>query len=538
MKKIFTTVFISVFSSLVVFGQENSWVRALLKHETAEMLTATLLGDSLVLVSHKDNANTVDFSKLAAYDMDGNHRWTTNFSSAVSVHGDLIYSTGSSIYTCGTACSEHYLELSKLNPAGEVLDKIDVFEDHCDTTLSFKHQTVSPSGQVFLLGDLFMAKVNESFEVDWVKKGLDQVFTSANFIDDDKILFSVQDGLVLMDSSAEHVIRQYDFETSEVLQVELKSDSIYVLTSEGVFLFDTSFNILASYNEPVETFTTSGDYVWFRQKEASEDKFIRLNNDFSSPEVFDNFKVMSDSTSLLASAEQLFMIGNSLNQLFIHAQSIHKDNTLPEFPDIALNNVTLGETRVMSYLPYGEPGRPHRLRSELIIEVENTGSIEVNAFGVMYRVGGMGYGCQRYSGKDFEDISLKPGEVKEFTFSHSYSMSNFSRNMCFTLNLPNKDLFEVNLNDNTLCEHLPLSTLKEETMSIKVYPNPVQDVLTITMLDHIHGLEILSHHGKSVQNIEVEGKEARIDVSHLSAGLYLLKVFSENGMEVRRFTKL
>jgi hypothetical protein len=71
-----------------------------------------------------------------------------------------------------------------------------------------------------------------------------------------------------------------------------------------------------------------------------------------------------------------------------------------------------------------------------------------------------------------------------------------------------------------------------------VYPVPVTDELTISDPDNIKNVEIFDISGRKVVSFKKEvAGNIRIPVNHLSGGLYILKLNTSQGTEVKRFVK-
>lgn len=78
---------------------------------------------------------------------------------------------------------------------------------------------------------------------------------------------------------------------------------------------------------------------------------------------------------------------------------------------------------------------------------------------------------------------------------------------------------------------ITLVTGIESVISSSVYPNPVSETLTIDFdYTGIHHIQIHDIIGKEWASMMVNNITAKIDVSSLTPGLYLLKVHEENGM--------
>lgn len=71
---------------------------------------------------------------------------------------------------------------------------------------------------------------------------------------------------------------------------------------------------------------------------------------------------------------------------------------------------------------------------------------------------------------------------------------------------------------------------------IKIYPNPVKDILFINSKKEIHKVVILSIDGKKV--FEKKSKNLNsVDVRQLNKGVYIINIYTENKHEILRFIK-
>ena len=117
-----------------------------------------------------------------------------------------------------------------------------------------------------------------------------------------------------------------------------------------------------------------------------------------------------------------------------------------------------------------------------------------------------------------ETMILAPGEFHIFTDQR--------------LEVPGEDLvpFEVEFEDNTV-------TSNEELIEagISVYPNPVQDFLTIrSELGDINNAKIISLTGEELLNIDISNSsENRIPTSFLSSGIYIIELSGSNKEPIR-----
>jgi len=75
--------------------------------------------------------------------------------------------------------------------------------------------------------------------------------------------------------------------------------------------------------------------------------------------------------------------------------------------------------------------------------------------------------------------------------------------------------------------------------SIKIFPNPVKDVLSISSKVNLKSISITDINGRILQSIAIVGNklENSIDVKHLSKGVYFITVKTENGTITEKILK-
>ena len=73
-------------------------------------------------------------------------------------------------------------------------------------------------------------------------------------------------------------------------------------------------------------------------------------------------------------------------------------------------------------------------------------------------------------------------------------------------------------------------------MSVQVYPNPTKDVLNVNC-EGLRKVEVINAFGQVVMVKEANGDNIRIDLSDYASGTYMLRVFTDNGCEMRKLIK-
>lgn len=83
----------------------------------------------------------------------------------------------------------------------------------------------------------------------------------------------------------------------------------------------------------------------------------------------------------------------------------------------------------------------------------------------------------------------------------------------------------------------PLGLSGHELTTVKLYPNPVKDVVTLSGHDTIDTVEIYNAIGQLVHRETVNAAEAHISLQHMAAGAYLLLVHSDSKVNKIKFLK-
>lgn len=77
----------------------------------------------------------------------------------------------------------------------------------------------------------------------------------------------------------------------------------------------------------------------------------------------------------------------------------------------------------------------------------------------------------------------------------------------------------------------------EQQTNVKVYPNPTVDYLDISSDEVIDMYEVYDLNGKKILSNQAESGMSRVDVSKLVPGAYLLVVYTEQGLDVKKIIK-
>lgn len=96
---------------------------------------------------------------------------------------------------------------------------------------------------------------------------------------------------------------------------------------------------------------------------------------------------------------------------------------------------------------------------------------------------------------------------------------------------------DLAIDDIALRPSKSLGVSEYNSFKVGFEPNPVEDILTITSEETISQIEVFSFSGQSVLSQQGSGKSAVVDMSTLTSGVYIVKVYGGNSMETIKVVK-
>ena len=83
------------------------------------------------------------------------------------------------------------------------------------------------------------------------------------------------------------------------------------------------------------------------------------------------------------------------------------------------------------------------------------------------------------------------------------------------------------------------NAIKEDVLddNFTMYPNPAHNMLMLGNIANVHTIDIYSITGKLMNRVNNSGSNAKIDVSGLPTGMYIVRMYTENGSAAKRFVK-
>ena len=90
---------------------------------------------------------------------------------------------------------------------------------------------------------------------------------------------------------------------------------------------------------------------------------------------------------------------------------------------------------------------------------------------------------------------------------------------------------------NVISVQTTLGTADFDLKNVIAYPNPVKDILNISMEQDITAVSLYNVLGQEIQKKFYSSKEITIDLSSLVAGTYFVKVTSDNAIKTLKVVK-
>lgn len=117
---------------------------------------------------------------------------------------------------------------------------------------------------------------------------------------------------------------------------------------------------------------------------------------------------------------------------------------------------------------------------------------------------------------NYEILNVLPGQSVSFTLTNAVGVS------CFQT-------------ASTTCTNLANESFESEVFQL--FPNPVNNILNLKSLQPIKNIQIYNLVGQQVFTSDYNEKEFQINLSHLSSGTYLVKVFTQDSIKTIKILK-
>lgn len=352
-----------------------------------------------------------------------------------------------------------------------------------------------------------------------------------------------------------------DFEIQYIQELQTELDSIISTTIPGIFM-GVSGNNYYRINENgdfLENLNISVAVEEIMQIELSLDGYRMLaliNNETHLLNIEDGTETLNFIPDTIKFQPQKFVFNNDGSQFMIIGNEtavpnkhlvIRKygmENTGYEASLLNLALVAIDFQQSTGYVCAAIPGfsGTHYEFIPALVKVKNTSASEINSFYINATWDSTGNwplficpsSCFERQFSIHYDTLILPNESVDIQlwFANPGNSNGVSLPVCMWTSSPNSQI-DIDPSDDKLCMEVPLNTSNPQSyeQDLVIYPNPIKNSLFIKLNkdETIKSAEIFDFTGKSVLRKNESNTIQTIDVSTLSAGLYLINLFEKSG---------
>lgn len=500
-------------------------------HNISHKTDKGLFQDSIILVSGFVSDASCHYHNLFAYNKKGLKLWN------IGGFHDVIYTDANYIYTAGytpidDVIGYEQIKISKYNKNGDEIFSIGYPDKPHDLYFPFepKNIEIAADGTILVSSDTSIVKSNISgAEIREYTVKLESPIKAIHSINPVSYLLHTQNKVYKSDSSL-ILVDSVEF-TNSIIKLVVKNDTIYTLLNSCLLRMDTSLNVIDTIVTSEIEYKNMELYqnkLWVQFIQSDSLKLINLQS-FENPDTV-TYPILVNDIEFIVSEDQFFFLGNSFtNQIGIYSfQSGNAEIVKAMLPDIEIIDFNI-DSIVIDYYHFQGDSFATGFRFDTELTVKNNSNNTIHSFAVFSDLNG-GFNCnQNYFYQKFSGLEILPGQTQNVKLNRAYEeWIGKNKQLCFQCLAPNSNL-EISTENNSLCKTFTITGIKSENIStIKAYPNPVKDYLTIENSEmNFKSIEIFNIRGEILIRSVVNGKSSRIDTSNLPSGLYILKITSD-----------
>lgn len=519
------------------------------------------VGDSMWVVSGISSSlgSFASGNYLKAFDTSGSIIWeyaapldveARDFLKIKLLNTNEVLVFGSEQWCCD--CSEPFVQFHKFSLDGELITQFDFEGLH----LWEQYREVAVSDTLIVFGAGAFDYPNNEGIVAATTNGdsLWAVQTGGSIIRN--VLSHGENFIGIIDSSLVRVTSSGDlmdtlsFSQPIIDAVEL-DQSILILLEDGAYEIDQSLNTTLVIENPLEETPRFLHYenqhflFWFEDVIYEYD----INYDLTATTSFDPLPG-HEVRDVSSNQESFAMVGwRGLDAEFYYSGSyrgasilsFEKDGTqLTHSPDLAFKHA---EAELIDAWVVWEEVNVHRVVSTITGYLVNEGNTEIDEASLNYYSFGI---CNPSGNREtYSNLSLQPGDSVEVSIDAWWDQPATSGepitvDYCVFLSDPSHFHDRVRENDYQCASVVYVGVDEIDSPDFSLFPNPTSDWLNLEFegTSSPEKIEIRDLSGRIVRKITPgnENGKARIDVSSLPAGIYLLQITSsENSVSIEKF---
>jgi len=546
---------------------QSSWTRVYDRAARAKANHIERLNDSTILLLGRNNPRNCSSAFLQVWNITGNELWgqenwfIENLIQAVEIQREHIYAAGAVFLNLTDGYDSTLLYISQYNLSGDTLfyhllvgdlNDIDSIQQWrvVDLDVSSDGQLLIGFPHFFILADT-AGNFSEPVSITNSETLIRGYFRSS-----DSYIMADSSAVMLVDTTGSILQRiAFDAPLLDMQYIHVEAvDLLYVLTTQNIYVLDDSLSISSSLPispifSQVQGMGIYENKVFVKgiSRDSSRLEIMELNLSLGIDALYDFelgsvdlFRYTPQGFYFTAPAptvqlEERFSINfQSFNNL--EPEAIGENISIEDF-DIEIVYIDKVDAPDIDPFIAG-------YEFNFSVVCKNIGTSIINTVRLFMDLDGIGSFCyvDPLFYRKYRDLKLMPGD--SIVLEGSVFQLGNSDNLCVELVNPNARL-EPDTTQNFLCKsfnHPELIVSSEELIpsQVKVFPNPVADVLTLErtalgLSDTFIALR--DTHGKLVRETSWHNQYLEIEMGDLSPGIYLLVWHEKDTIQTRKIVK-
>jgi len=504
------------------------------------------------------------FSKCALYKIDtlGNIMWNVPiapvFAEFIAVQ-EMIPSETNGVYVMGfgmTTCDvgQHCFWFIQKFDANGALEWTNIWKEFsCSFTSQLTGLSLTTNNEL-LVNYLDSASVSKVYKIDssgFITDSVQTNITPLNGFCDltgyDFITYQ-GDSLYAFDTSG-NIAATIGF-TNEIQNISSVTDSLYVLTTDSIFIFDNNLNGLqgsgvTGYSQ-FSHLKSANNKIHFVSSGISGLTLLELNNQLQLQNTT-SIPVASNSVTHMDYSDSHFSVAHDFPLTLHHTlrytdYSINSTQSAPVYnSDIGVSDLDITQTLVQLVSPPGA----YLIEIWATAKIINYGANLLNTCRINHRISPWGICSEAFFTNEYTNLNLSPNDSIWINLgkihSNIYSfLDTVDVNICVYTSHPNQVTDTIVPNDQ-FCKYLFLGYVgikENEMQNISISPNPVKDVFHIENPELLNlSISVYNNLGQLVFVDSGDRGKFTVDLSNQSNGMHLVRLVSRDGEITRKIIK-
>ncbi|WP_107038712.1 T9SS type A sorting domain-containing protein [Brumimicrobium mesophilum] len=328
--------------------------------------------------------------------------------------------------------------------------------------------------------------------------------------------------------------------SSEIQNIKVYDDTIFILTNDSIFSFDSSLAGIESTNIPghsdYSNLKVYKNKIEFISHSATEQKILTLNRQFTITNIL-NIPITQEKNTPKDFNDLHFT--TTINFSLTKYTSIrHLDFSRNSVQNVSVNSTDIGiidiqETSVAA-IPFLSTPNVYTVYVSADVLIKNYGNNILNECRINHFMEHATCGDHTYS-NHFSNLNLAPNDSMWITLGNMHSALGSSpsgaitQDICVFTSHPNYTT-DLNISNDEFCKSITVGYVglnENEIPEVNIYPNPTNSFLNIETDQKNIDYKIYSMQGVLINQGDLHSKQ--IDVSKLSNGMYVLQLNAKDG---------